>query len=164
LYHIWDGGGLLLLILYVDELLLTSSEKANWGNDQDDHKSIIGYVFKFITSPITWASKKQKTISLSSIDAKTKAIAKGVKQYPIFGDNQNALKKARNPTCHVNSKHVEIWHHYICEHVLLGEVNLFYVSTNDQIDDIMTKPIGKQRFQKHRDDLGVRLIASFIKN
>jgi len=53
---------------------------ANWGNDQDDHKSIIGYVFKFITSPITWASKKQKTIFLSSIDAKTKAIAKGVKE------------------------------------------------------------------------------------
>jgi hypothetical protein len=53
---------------------------ANWGNDQDDRKSIIGYVFKSIAGPITWALKKQKRISLSSIDAKTKAIAKGVKE------------------------------------------------------------------------------------
>jgi hypothetical protein len=138
---------------------------ADWGNDQDDYKSIIGYVFKSIGGPITWALKKQKTIFLSSIDTETKAIAKGVKEsiwfhillgriegkqldyIPLFCDNQNALKKTRNPTCHVNSKHVEIWHHYILEHVLLGEVDLFYNPTNDQIDDIMKKLLGKQRFQ-----------------
>jgi len=86
----------------------------NWGNDQDDHKSIIGYVFKFIGGPITWASKRQKAIFLSSIDAKTKAIAEGVKEsiwlctllgriegkqlnnIPLFCDNQSALKWARN--------------------------------------------------------------------
>lgn len=66
---------------------------------------------------------------------------------PLFCDNQNALKKAINPTCHVNSKRVEIWHHYIHEHVLSREVDLFYILTNDQIDDIMTKPLSKQRFQ-----------------
>jgi hypothetical protein len=57
---------------------------ANWGNDQDDHKSIIGYVFKSIGGPITWASKKQKMISLSSTGAETKAIAKGVKESILF--------------------------------------------------------------------------------
>jgi hypothetical protein len=83
---------------------------------------------------------------------------------PLFCDNQTKLKWARNLVCHANFKHIEIWHHYIGEHVLLGEVDLFYIPTNDQIGDIMTKPLGKQRFQKHRDDLGVRLIVSFIRH
>ncbi len=49
---------------------------ANWGNHQDDYKSITCYVFKSISGPITWALKKRKTISLSSIDVETKAIVK----------------------------------------------------------------------------------------
>jgi hypothetical protein len=126
---------------------------------------MIGYVLKFVGGLITWASKKQKTISLSSTDVETKAISKGGKEsiwfHILLGRIEgkkldsipllcykNALKKARNPTNHVNSKRVEIWHHYIREHVLSREVDLLYIPTNDQIDDIMTKPLGKQRFQK----------------
>jgi hypothetical protein len=139
---------------------------ADWGNNQDNCKSIIGYVLKSIGGLITWASEKQKTISLSSTNVETKANSKDVKEsiwlhillgriegkqldsIPLFCINQSALKKARNPINHVNSKRVEIWHHYIHEHVLSREVDLLYIPTNDQIDDIMTKPLGKQRFQK----------------
>jgi hypothetical protein len=83
----------------------------DWGNDQDDQKLTIIYVFKSIGGPITRASKKQKTIFLSSTDVETKAIAKGVKEsiwlriflgrikgkkldnIPLFCDSQSALKK-----------------------------------------------------------------------
>jgi hypothetical protein len=51
--------------------------------------------------------------------------------------------KVRNHVFHENFKHVEIWHHYICEHVLSREVDLLYIPSNDQIANIMTKPLGK---------------------
>jgi hypothetical protein len=49
---------------------------ADWGKHQDDYKSITSYVFKSRGGPITWASKKKKMTSLSSIDVETKAITK----------------------------------------------------------------------------------------
>jgi len=61
----------------------------------------------------------------------------------IFCDNQNTLKAASNPMYHEQSKHIELWLHFIREKIRAGTVETIYIQTHDQIADILTKPLGK---------------------
>ena len=90
----------------------------------------------------------------------------GVMPNPItlFCDNQSTLKAARNPVYHEQLKHIELWFHFIRENVVAGTVETLYVQTRDQIADIFTKPLGKQRFIKLRDEMGIKSICSLREN
>lgn len=73
----------------------------------------------------------------------------------MFCDNSGAIKLAKNPVFHARSKHIEISHHFVRERVLNGEISLEYIPTNDQPADILTKPLGRNKFEQHRDHIGI---------
>ena len=73
----------------------------------------------------------------------------------LLCDNQSAIKIAHNPVQHLKMKHIEIRRHFIREHVEIGDIELSYVGTKDQLADIFTKPLDEQRFRELRNDLNI---------
>lgn len=73
----------------------------------------------------------------------------------MFCDNLGAIKLVKNPIFHARSKHIKISHHFVRERVLSGEISLEYVSTNDPPADILTKPLGRVKFEHHRGNIDI---------
>ena len=74
----------------------------------------------------------------------------------IYCDNMSSIHLANNPVYHARTKHIEVHYHYVREKVLLGLINLVYVSTEDQVADIFTKALDAEKLCKFRDLLGVQ--------
>jgi hypothetical protein len=73
----------------------------------------------------------------------------------IFFHNQSCIKLSENPMIHDKSKHLEIKYHYVRDMVQKGVVKLQYISIDEQIADVLTKPLSKIKFEYIRDKLGV---------
>lgn len=153
---------------------LSGFTDADWAGDLHDRKSTTGFVFLLGGTPITWNSRKQPTVALSSTEAEYMAVTEGTKEAiwirrllgelkildphiptTIHGDNQGSLNLARNPVYHGRTKHVEVRHHFIREKVASGEICLQFVPTEDQIADIFTKALGRVAFERLRSRLGL---------
>jgi hypothetical protein len=65
------------------------------------------------------------------------------------------MKLLENPVFHDRSKHIEIKYHYIRDMVQRGAVRLTYVTTKEQVADVLTKPLSRMKFKHFRDKLGV---------
>jgi hypothetical protein len=74
---------------------------------------------------------------------------------PLLCDNESAIKLANNPVQQSRTKHIEIRHHFLWDHVAKGDIALRHVSTEKQLADIFTKPIDKQRFCALRNELNI---------
>jgi hypothetical protein len=70
-------------------------------------------------------------------------------------DNQSSIKLTNNPIYHARSKHIETQHHFVREKIQSKEIDLMYCNTNDNVVDIFTKPLGKDKFVISRDKLGI---------
>jgi hypothetical protein len=73
----------------------------------------------------------------------------------ILCDNQSCIKMMENPVFHDKSKHIEIRYHYIRDMVQRGAVKLQYVGTDEQVADVLTKPMSRVKIEYFRDKLGV---------
>ena len=73
----------------------------------------------------------------------------------IYYDNQSCIQLSDNPVFHDRSKHIEIIYHFICDYVQRGVVELQYISTDEQVADIVMKSLGRGKFIHFRDKLGV---------
>jgi hypothetical protein len=74
---------------------------------------------------------------------------------PLLCDNESAIKIAHNPMQHNKTKHIEIRHYFIQDHVNRGDIVLSYVGTNEQLADIFTKPLDEVRFRELRHELNI---------
>lgn len=122
----------------------------------------------FITlgsSPISWKTKKQTTVSRSSAEAEYRSMATTVSellwlqsllktlgvsfQQPVtlYCGNQVALHIVANHVFHERTKHIKIDCHFIREHIKSGVVSTSHISTRLQLADIFTKVLGQDRFQ-----------------
>ena len=73
----------------------------------------------------------------------------------ILCDNQSCIKMTENPVFHDKSKHIEIRYFYIRDMIQKGAIKLQYVSTDEQVVDVLTKPLSRIKFEYFRDKLGV---------
>ena len=69
----------------------------------------------------------------------------------VYEDNRAAIKIANNPTAQKRTKHIDIRHHFLREHIENGLIKLVAVSTHDQRADIMTKVLGKELYEHFRE-------------
>ena len=77
------------------------------------------------------------------------------KKTPLFYDNQGVIKLSKNPVFHECTKHVEVYFYFIIQLVKDGSIKLQYCPTEDQIADILTKALGREKYVKFQDKLGV---------
>jgi hypothetical protein len=75
----------------------------------------------------------------------------------ILCDNQSCIKLSENPVFHDRSKHIEIRYHYIRDMVQKGAMRLQYVAIDEQVADVLTKPLSRMKFEYFRDKLDVAL-------
>ena len=70
-------------------------------------------------------------------------------------DNTSAIMISKNPVLHSRTKHIEIRHHFIRDHVEKGDIELVHIDTKNQIADIFTKPLSTQQYLELRFKLGM---------
>src|SRR5665213_2460535 len=132
---------------------------ANWGNDVSTRRSTTGYIFFLSGGAISWSSKRQATVALSSTEAEYMALTQATKEAiwlrsllaelnytqerptTLFEDNQSAIALARNPVHHARSKHIDIQHHFVREKIESKEIEISYMATDEMITDALTKPL-----------------------
>ena len=70
-------------------------------------------------------------------------------------DNTSAINLSKNLIHHSRTKHIDIKHHFLCDHVQNGDISLEFVDTNNQLADIFTKPLNEERLNFIKHDLGM---------
>ncbi len=146
---------------------------ADWANDKITRKSVTGWVAMINGDPVSWASKKQKTVALSTCEAELYAKAAAIQEVlwlrglmkelglqtkagTVKGDNQSAIAVAKNGIKGERTKHVDVKYNFITESVEKGEVQLQWVSTHEQQADIFTKALAAPLFHQFRKQLMTR--------
>jgi len=130
-------------------------------------------MFSFGSGVISWNSKKQPTVALSSTEAEYRGVAITACEVVwlqkllsdlgqsvdalvvIYCDNISSILLANNSVYHARTKHIEVHYHFIKEKVLAKEIDLIHVSTEDQVVDIFTKVLGTDKLRKFRKMFGV---------
>jgi hypothetical protein len=158
-----------------NEIELIGFCDADYAGDLDTRRSTTGYVFLLNGGAISWQSKLQPTVAVSTAEAEYMAAAAAVKEalwlrklftslgyttsIRIFADNQSAIKLLRNPISSLRSKHIDIVHHFARERVMRGEVAFSYIQTSEQVADILTKALPSVRHHQCKEDMGVKEIT-----
>lgn len=135
---------------------------ADWGADVDDRRSCTGYVFILNGGAISWSSKRQATVALSSTEAEYMALSSAtqealwLKQFhedlwgyksneaiTIFTDNQSALHLTKNDSVYSRAKHIDIRYHFIRQHMIKDNISYKYKATDLMVADSLTKSVSK---------------------
>jgi len=140
---------------------------ADWVGSADDRKSTSGGCFFLGNNLISWFSKKQNCVSLSTVDAEYIAagsscsqlvwIKQMLKEYNVeqdvltlYCDNLSAINIFKNHIQHSRTKHIDIRHHFIRDLVEDKVVTLEDVNTEQQLTDIFTKALYAKQIEKLR--------------
>jgi hypothetical protein len=157
---------------------VTGYSDASYASEMTDRKSISGYVFMKGEGAISWRSKKQSIVSLSSMESEyialTDAIKDGIwinrleidmdpeklKTVVIMEDNQSTIKIAQNDIHNDRSKHIDTRYHFVREQVTNGILKLQYCPTEEMIADTFTKPLLKTKFDYFCKRLGLTEVSN----
>uniref|UniRef100_A0A2N9HTH1 Integrase catalytic domain-containing protein n=1 Tax=Fagus sylvatica TaxID=28930 RepID=A0A2N9HTH1_FAGSY len=151
------------------DLRLTGYNDADWASDKDERKSTLGYAFILGGGAVSWCSKKQSCIALSTMESEYVACSAAVQEAVwlrrflqrlgvtahaedvvlLYSDSTSALAYAKDPKYHGKAKHIELRYHYIRDMVSQGEVILQHISTGSMVADPLTKPIARDLFFSH---------------
>jgi hypothetical protein len=74
---------------------------------------------------------------------------------PLLCDNESVIKIAYNPCEHFRTKHIDIWHYFLRDHAIKGNIVISHVGTNDQLADIFTKPLDEKWFRELQSELNI---------
>ncbi|GKC65564.1 retrovirus-related pol polyprotein from transposon TNT 1-94 [Tanacetum coccineum] len=153
----------------IETIVYADSDHAG---DYVDRKSTSG-VCTFMGCCLTsWFSKKQTALAISTTEAEYVSAGKACQQalwmkqalvdygvrlddIPIMCDNKGAIDLSKNPVQHSRTKHIEIRHHFLRDNVQKGNISIEKVSSEDNIADILTKPLKREPFNYLRLGLGM---------
>uniref|UniRef100_A0A2N9HID0 GAG-pre-integrase domain-containing protein n=1 Tax=Fagus sylvatica TaxID=28930 RepID=A0A2N9HID0_FAGSY len=157
-----------------DHLEVEGYTDADWAGNISDRKSTSGY-FTFVGGNlVTWRSKKQKVVALSSAEAEFRGMAKGLcellwlkrllteigfaptSEMNLFCDNKAAIDISHNPIQHDRTKHVEVDRHFIKHNLETKIVQFPFVKSEDQLADILTKAVSSKEFYNSLVKLCIR--------
>lgn len=152
---------------------LTGFADSDWAADLATRRSVGAYIFLVAGGPLSWASKRNQNICLSSTEAEYKALTSAGKEAlwarqclqdigqkqklatKVMCGNMGAIALANNPVFHSRTKHIAIYHHFIREVVAQGAVTLEYVNTSQNVADALTKPVTAECMEKHCASMGL---------
>ena len=150
---------------------------SDWAGDVKDRKSTGGYVFMMAGAPISWCSRKQTVVATSTCEAEYIALSLTCREeiwikrlmspillqnneldaIQILDDSQSAIKLTRNESINRRNKHIDISYHFTRDAVERKLVDLGYTTTETMVADLMTKPLGRIKFERLRGLCGIRI-------
>ncbi|XP_039137235.1 uncharacterized protein LOC120274764 [Dioscorea cayenensis subsp. rotundata] len=165
-----------------NECKLMCYSDSDWGGNLVDRKSTTGAAFTFGSGIVSWISKKQEIVTLSSTEAEYVALCGACCQslwlkrilsdcgeifddpIPIWCDNRSCIAIAKNPVLHGRTKHIDVKYHFIRELVTENSIQLLFCNTEEQLADIFTKCVDAKKLYKFRDLLGICSLQSRGRN
>ncbi|KAK2976864.1 hypothetical protein RJ640_009315 [Escallonia rubra] len=147
---------------------------ADWSGCPLTRRSLTGWIIFLGTSPISWKTKKQHTMSRSSVEAEYRSMAmttgellwlKGILQslgvshnfaMHLSCDSQAALHIAKNPVFHERTKNIEMDCHFVRDEIIKDNIHPQFVPSHAQLADIFTKTLGESQFDNFTRKLGIR--------
>jgi hypothetical protein len=144
----------------------TAFVDADYGGCRDSRRSTSGYVFTMAGGPVTWSSKRQSTVALSTVEAEYVAMSRCAQQMVwmqawldevtidytkpgvMKGDSRGAIALTKNTKDHGKVKHIDIRHHYIRELVQSGAIILEQIPSADNAADLFTKPLSRDNHHR----------------
>jgi len=146
----YQAGGHLNLIGYVD---------SDFAGCKNTRRSTEGTIFIVAGGPVSWESKQQDTVTLSTIEAEYMAFSRTMTQailiskyfdevglptqkpIIIHADNSGAISNSINHKNHQRTKHIDVHHHFVKEHTKSGEIVFQYIPSTENIANILTKSL-----------------------
>ena len=157
----FDGNKSLDLVGYSD---------SDWAGDTRDRKSTSGFVFSMCGTPVSWRSKKQTVVAVSTCEAEYISLSSTSKEAiwlrrlvhdmlcdvnpeelastVIHSDNQGAIALAQNESINNRNKHIDIAYHYVRDVVRNKLIELKYLATTEMPADALTKPLARTSFTR----------------
>ena len=156
-----------------DQISLIGSTDADWGGDNNSRRSTTGHIFLLQQgksyAAISWLSKLQPTVALSSAEAEFMAYKEAIKQSiyleqflneirtilainlatptTIYSDSQSAIQLSKNPTYHARTKHIDIQYYFVREKIEQNQIRLLYQHTNSLLSDCLTKAVSTEKIK-----------------
>ena len=145
---------------------LVGFSDSDWAGQVDDRKSTSGVIFYLNNGAISYASKTQKCVALSTAESEYIALGEAAREAiylrmllkdlgqeqteptVIYEDNAAAEKLCKNNVLHSRTKHIDIRHHFIREIVQQGKIEIKHLASTDMLADIMTKALAFPTFNK----------------
>ena len=145
----------------------------DWAGDSIDRNSTTGYIVKLFGNVIHWKSRKQGSMTKSSTAAEYVALSEAVSEILLikdllsdfnieidkpmntFEDNSGAVSIARFGNFTKRSKYIEVHYHFVNENYEKGLIDIVKVSSEKNVADILTKTLGRVRFEKLRSLLNL---------
>jgi hypothetical protein len=151
---------------------LVACTDSDWASDHEQRRSQSGYFLKLAGGAISWTSRAQRTVALSSTEAEYMALSDcsrqvvwmhtlmgelgyKLKPIPICGDNQGSIFIASNPVTEKRSKHIDIRYHYIREVIERKLAEVFFIDGDKNPADLLTKNLGSVKFLQFRPEYGL---------
>lgn len=158
-----------------DSKNITGYCDADWANDCEDRRSCTGYIFVFQGAAISWSSKRQLTIALSSTEAEYMSLASATQEalwlkqleedfWPVLSgkpilmycDNQSAISLSDNDVYHARSKHIDVRYHFVREKIANNQILVKFKRTDDMVADAMTKGLHRPKHETFSHSMGLR--------
>ncbi|XP_058445651.1 uncharacterized protein LOC131426903 [Malaya genurostris] len=156
-----------------DEFELIGYCDADWAGDPSDRKSCSGYVFRIGEATVSWASRKQSCVTLSTMEAEYVALSEAahevvwlrnllkelgqeqIKPTVMYEDNKGCIDFVALDQHKKRTKHIDTRYHYTRELSSSGAVELRYRPSEEMLADIFTKPLNTTKMKKLSKDLGL---------
>ena len=159
LHYLQDTATNGLHITWDFPLSLYGFTDADWAGSIDDRKSIGGYLMYLGSTPISWKSRKQRTIARSCTKVEYKALVDSNAEIlwihslllelrvpsstvtTLWCDNLGVTFLSSIPVFHTHTKHVEVDYNFVRDHITKQEIQVWFISSKDQLADVLTKPL-----------------------
>ncbi|KAJ3552615.1 hypothetical protein NP233_g12840 [Leucocoprinus birnbaumii] len=146
---------------------------SDFAGDVESRKSTEGNVFFVAGGPVSWASKRQETVALSTVEAEYMAFTRATQQalwlkkffdelglgtkLPIIinADNDSSISNSKYDKNHRRTKHIDVKHHFVKEKVKLGKVTFSYIPSAENVADLFTKPLPRDAVTRFVKKLGL---------
>jgi hypothetical protein len=156
-----------------DDITPLAYVDADYGGCRDTRRSTSGYVFTMAGGAVTWSSKRQATVALSTVEAEYVAMSRCAQQMiwmhtwleevrvehdvpgVIKGDSRGAIALVKNTKDHGKVKHIDIRHHYVRELVKSGSIIFEQIPSADNLADLFTKPLPRDTHHRFLKGLNI---------
>ncbi|GJX92059.1 retrovirus-related pol polyprotein from transposon TNT 1-94 [Tanacetum coccineum] len=144
--------------------MLVAYTDSDLAGNKDNMKSTSGYLMTFAGGVVSWQSRLQKCVALSTTEAEYVAATEACKEllwlkrflqelgfkqqrYAVLCDNQSTIHLAKNSMFHKRTKHIDIWYHWIRDAIEDGMFELNKVHTDDNASDMLTKAVAREKLK-----------------